>query len=156
MGFLKNIWTVMYTFINLYGVDQEIAMCNQMSLLLNELSQEKNTQLQRYTTNNLCQGESFTLKRVNNSNDIIRDTVKEKNWIRLALQFSGHLKGLGLYGDILWPVSYSIMCFISAKAQNIHFGSSLSLFRPRSQRFAEKKRLFFGCSTGYITRWLTG
>lgn len=41
MGFLKNIWTVMYTFINLYGVDQEIAMCNQMSLLLNELSQEK-------------------------------------------------------------------------------------------------------------------
>lgn len=69
----------MYTFINLYGVDQEIAMCNQMSLLLNELSQEKNTQLQRYTTNNLCQGESFTLKRANNSNDIIRDTVKEKN-----------------------------------------------------------------------------
>ena len=51
MGFLKNIWTVMYTFINLYGVDQEIAMCNQMSLLLNELSQEKNTQRKRKKLN---------------------------------------------------------------------------------------------------------
>ena len=39
--FLKNIWTVRYTFTKLYGVDPEIVMSNQMPLHRNESSNEK-------------------------------------------------------------------------------------------------------------------
>ena len=39
--FLKNIWTVRYTFTKLYGVDPEIVMSGQISLHRNESSNEK-------------------------------------------------------------------------------------------------------------------
>lgn len=39
--FLKNIWTVRYTFSKLYGTDPEIVMSDQMSLHRNESSNEK-------------------------------------------------------------------------------------------------------------------
>ena len=55
--FLKNIWTIRYTFTKLFGVDPEIMI--------------KNTQLQRCTTDNICQGKSFSLHRANYCNDII-------------------------------------------------------------------------------------
>lgn len=39
--FLKNIWTVRHTFIQLYGIDPEIIMSDQMPLHRNESSSEK-------------------------------------------------------------------------------------------------------------------
>ena len=74
MSFLKKIWTVSYTLINFYGVDPEIVMSDQMSLHIHDSSQEKALNFKdapQSSTNNLCQGETFTLKRANNSNNII-------------------------------------------------------------------------------------
>ena len=63
--FLKNIWTVRYTFTKLYGVDPEIVMSDQMPLHRNESSNEKTLNFKGASqTTNVKENHSLSRERI--------------------------------------------------------------------------------------------
>ena len=137
-------------------------MFNQILLYRNESCLKKKhltlKVLHKTLVKCVCQGQSFTLKKTNNSIapdiiSVLRELAKEWNWI-LRLRYL--LNSLCMWWDSVSTFLPNHFCFISAKTQNIHIGWLLNSFRPSSQRIVDKKRQFFSYFTWRQNRSLAG
>ena len=172
--FLKNIWTVRYTFSKLYRVDLEIVMSNQMPLHRNESSNEKALNFKGAPqTTYVKENHSLSRERITAMTSI----ASGRSFSTPELEFV--FKGTGKRVKLNSPSGVTIQwtpkgfyrpdhvvkscdqvpaqpCAIFLQKQNIHIGWLLGTFRSSSQRIIEQKRLFFGDFAWRYDRGLAG